>query len=77
MVSFFMLPCKGHLISKRLFSILNSPKNKQKSQLYYYDTSGRLVFVRFLREIEDTNKSFRNYLTFSKERSVKVKSITE
>ena len=32
--------------------------------LYYYETSGRLVFVRFLEEIEDTKKTFRNYLTF-------------
>ena len=29
-------------------------------RLYYYDTSGRLVFVRFLEEIEDTKKTFRN-----------------
>ena len=34
--------------------------------LYYYKTSGRLVFVRFLEEIEDTKMTFRNYLTFSK-----------
>ena len=26
----------------------------------------RLVFVRFLKEIEDTKKTFRNYLTFSR-----------
>ena len=32
--------------------------------LYYYETSGRLVFVRFLEEIGDTKKTFRNYLTF-------------
>ena len=25
------------------------------------------VFVRFLEEIEDTQKTFRNYLTFSNE----------
>ena len=29
-------------------------------ELYYYDTSGRLVFVRFLEEIEDTKKTFQN-----------------
>ena len=29
-----------------------------------YDTSGRLVFVRFLEEFEDTQKTFRNSLTF-------------
>ena len=28
--------------------------------LYYYDTSGQLVFVRFLEEIDDTKKPFRN-----------------
>ena len=33
-------------------------------RLYYFDTSGRLVFVHFLEEIEDTKKTFRNYLTF-------------
>ena len=50
---------KCHLISKWVFSIL--PKNEQKKiQIYYYDTSGRLVFVRFLGEIEDTKKTFRN-----------------
>ena len=32
--------------------------------LYYYETSGRLVFVRFIEEIEDTKKTFQNYLTF-------------
>ena len=26
----------------------------------YYDTSGRLVFVRFLKEFEDAKKPFRN-----------------
>ena len=40
-------------------------KTNKRILLYYYETSGRLVFVRFLEEIEDTNKSFRNYLTFS------------
>ena len=52
---------KGQLISKGLFGTLNSPKKQtKKNQLYYYDTSGRLVFVRFLGEIEDTKKTFRN-----------------
>ena len=32
--------------------------------LYYYETSGWLVFVRFFEEIEDTKKTFRNYPTF-------------
>ena len=36
----------------------------ERIPLYYYETSGRLVFVRFLEEIEDTKKPFRDYLTF-------------
>ena len=52
---------KGQLISKGLFSILNSLKKwTKKIRLYYYDTSGRLVFVHFLGEIEDKKKTFRN-----------------
>ena len=31
----------------------------------YVFTTMRRVFVRFLEEIEDTQKTFRNYLTFS------------
>jgi hypothetical protein len=31
-------------------------KTNKQIRLYYYDTSGRLVFVRFLEEIEDTKK---------------------
>ena len=52
---------KGQLISKGLFAILNSSKKRtNKFDLNYYDTSGRLVFVRFLEEFEDTKKTFRN-----------------
>ena len=52
---------KGQLISKGLFGILNSSKKTNKKiRLCYYDTSGRLVFIRFLGEIEDTKKIFRN-----------------
>ena len=52
---------KGQLILKGLFSVLNSPKKtNEKIRLYYYDISGRLVFIRFLEEIEDTKKTFRN-----------------
>ena len=32
---------------------------------YYYETSGRLVFVCFLEETEYSKNIFRNYLTFS------------
>ena len=31
-------------------------KTNKRIRLYYYDTSGRLVFVRFLEEIEDAKK---------------------
>ena len=37
---------KGQLISKVLFGILNSPRNKRKNSTLL--SSGRLVFVRFL-----------------------------
>ena len=50
---------KGQLISKCLFGIFNSPKKRTKTiRLYYYDTSGRLVFVHFLEEIEYSKKVF-------------------
>ena len=52
---------KGQLISKGLFGILNPPKKQTKRiTLYFYDTSGRLVFIHALREIENTKKTFRN-----------------
>ena len=35
-------------------------KTNEQIRLYYYDTSGRLVFVRFLEEINDPKKPFRN-----------------
>ena len=41
-------------------------KTNEQILLYYYETSGRLVFVLFLEESEDTKKTFRNYLTFSR-----------
>ena len=46
----FWFQVKGHLISKGLFGTLNSSKNK-KIRLNYYDTLGRLVFVRFFGRI--------------------------
>ena len=36
-------------------------KTNKRIRLYYYDTSSRLAFDRFLEEIQDTKKSFRNY----------------
>jgi hypothetical protein len=49
---------KGQLNSKGLFGILNSSKKRTKK--INYDTSGRIVFVRFLEEFEGTKKTFRN-----------------
>ena len=58
---------KGQVISKCLFDVFNFyQKTKHIIRLYYYDTSGQLVFVCFLREIEDTKKTFQNYLAFKK-----------
>ena len=53
---------KGQIISKANYGILNSSK-KQTNKFVF--TTMRLVFVRFLEKIEDTKKTFRNYLTFS------------
>ena len=35
-------------------------KTNKSIRLHYYNTSGRIVFVRFLEEFEDTKKTFRN-----------------
>ena len=50
--SFLVVVTKGQLISKcfLLSSIL--PKTEQKIWLYYYGTSSRIVFVRFLGELK-------------------------
>ena len=59
-----MLKCQT--MSKRFFSSWPFlQKTNEGILLYYYETSGRLVFVRFLEEIEDTKKTFRHKLTFS------------
>ena len=53
------LRTKGQVISKGIFSIFNSSKKTyEEIRLNYYDTSGRLVFVRFLEEFEDTKRHF-------------------
>ena len=51
--------CKGQF---GLFGILNSSKKRTKKfdLATYYDTSVRLVFVRFLEEFDDTKKTIRN-----------------
>ena len=57
---FFSL-AKGQLISKANCQPVNSSK-KPTNELFF--TTMRRLFVRFLEEIEDTKKTFRNYLTF-------------
>ena len=52
---------KGQLISKANCQAVNSSK-KQTNEFVF--TTMQRVFVRFLEEIEDTKKTFRNYLTF-------------
>ena len=52
---------KGQLIAKWFFGVIDFlQKTNEQIRLYYYDTSGRLVFVRFLEEIDDPKKPFRN-----------------
>ena len=36
------------------------PPMAGRNRVNYYDTLGRLAFVRFLEEFEDTKKTFRN-----------------
>ena len=49
------------LILKANYGILNSSKKRSNKFVF---TTMRLVFVRFSEEIEDTKKTFQNYLTF-------------
>ena len=57
---FYSIPVKGQLILKGLFGVFNFlQKTNKRIILYYYETSGRFVFVHFLEEIEDTKKTFR------------------
>ena len=53
---------KGQLISKANCQAVNSSKKRTNEFVF---TTMRRVFVRFLEEIEDTKKTFRNYLTFN------------
>ena len=57
---------KGQKSWNDFFNPTFPPKNKQMNSIYYYETSGWLVYINFLEEIEDTEKTFRNYLTFRK-----------
>ena len=58
----FEQPTKGKLISKANCQAMNSSK-KQTNEFIF--TTMRRIFVRFLEEIEDIKKTFRNYLTFT------------
>ena len=53
---------KGQLISKANRQAEDSSKKRTHEFVF---TSMQRVFVRFLEEIEDYKKAFRNYLTFS------------
>jgi hypothetical protein len=58
---YLLVDPKGQLISKWfLGSSISSKKMNEGIRLYYYDTSGRLVFVRFWRKIDNPKKSFWN-----------------
>ena len=64
-ISFFnnssQMSAKGQLILKWFFGVIDFlQKTNERIRLYYYDTSGRLVFVRFLEESDDPKKPFRN-----------------
>ena len=52
---------KGQIISKCLFVVFNFFQKRTNEFVF---TTMRRVFVCFLEEIEDTKKTFRNYLTF-------------
>ena len=57
-----MLFHKGQLISKANCQAVNSSKKRTNEFVF---ASMELVFICFLEEIEDSKKTFRNYLTFS------------
>ena len=55
---FYEHMAKGQKKSKWFFQDdVSSKKTNERILLYYYE---QLVFVRFLEEIEDTKKTFRN-----------------
>ena len=56
-LSFFKPGAKGQLISKANCQAVNSSKKRTNEFVF---TTMRRVFVRFLEEIEDTKKTFRN-----------------
>ena len=55
----YKIGTKGQLILKCLFCIFNSSKEThQKIRLYYYGTSSRIVFARFLGELKTPKRHF-------------------
>ena len=57
----YLMLSKGQTKSKWFFQAdVSSKKTNERILLYYYETSGWLVFIHFLEEIEDTKKKFRN-----------------
>ena len=53
---------KGLLISEANCQVMNSSKKRTNEFVF---ATMRRVFIRFLEEIEDTTKTFRNYRTFT------------
>ena len=52
---------KVNYFLKQFFGVIKFlQETNEKIRLYYYDTSGRLVFVRFLEEIDDPQKPLQN-----------------
>ena len=60
--SLVLFPTKGQLISKANCQAVNSSKKGTNKFIF---TTRRRVFDRFLEEIENTKKTFRNDLTFN------------
>ena len=60
---------KGQLISKANCQAMSSSKKRTNEFVF---TTMPLVFVRFLEEIEDSKKTFRNYLTFTSFRKCRL-----
>ena len=58
----FFTKSKGQLISKTNCQAEDSSHKRMNEFVF---TSMQRVFVCFLEETEDSNKAFRNYLTFS------------
>ena len=70
---FFMFCPEGQLISKANCHALNSSKKRTNEFIF---TTMQPVFIHFLEEIEDTKKTFRNYLTFNTSESIYIIHIT-